>query len=104
MSFPQNKERFESLRALAPVDAVRAWLDGALGIGNEPAMIAAIRKDTRVSLSDDEIIDAVGDAMDEGLERLADSSSPTNRQPPPPQQAKLRRLDRARQPLKRSAA
>jgi len=75
----QNQERFDKLRALTPVDAVRAWLDGDLGMGDEPAMIAAIRRDTRVSLSDDDITDAVCDAMDEGLdapaclERLAGS-------------------------------
>jgi hypothetical protein len=67
----QNKERFESLRALAPIDAVRAWLDGDFGIGDEPAMIEAIRKDARVSLSDDDIIDVVSDAMDEGLDAAA---------------------------------
>ena len=75
----QNQERFDKLRALTPVDAVRAWLDGDFGMGDEPAMIAAIRRDTRVSLSDDDITDAVCDAMDAGLdapaclERLAGS-------------------------------
>jgi len=75
----QNKERFERLRSLAPIDVVQAWLDGDFGIDDEPAMISAIRKDPRVSLSDDEIIDAVCDGMDEGLdaaaclERLAES-------------------------------
>ena len=68
---PQNKERFERLRALTPIDAVRAWLDGDFGIGDEPAMIAAIRRDTRVTLSDDDITDAVCDAMDEGLDASA---------------------------------
>jgi hypothetical protein len=68
---PQNKERFDSLRALAPIDAVRAWLDGDFGIGDEVAMIAAIRKDTRVALSDDDITDVVCDAMDEGLDAAA---------------------------------
>ena len=67
----QNQERFDRLRALAPVDAVRAWLDGDFGIGDEPAMIAAIRRDTRVSLSDDDITDAVCDAMDESLDAPA---------------------------------
>ena len=75
----QNQERFERLRQLTPIDAVQAWLDGNFGVGDEPAMIEAIRKDTRVSLSDDDIIDAICDAMDEGLdvtaclERLAGS-------------------------------
>ena len=68
---PQNKERFERLRTLAPIDAVRAWLDGDFGIGDEPAMLAAIRRDTRVAGSDDDITDAICDAMDEGLEASA---------------------------------
>jgi len=41
----KNKERFEKLQTLAPVDAIQAWLDGDFGIGDEPAMIAAIHKD-----------------------------------------------------------
>ena len=79
MMHPQNKERFERLRALAPIDAVRAWLDGDFGIGDEAAMITAIRRDARITLSDDDITDVVCDAMNEDidalacLERLADS-------------------------------
>lgn len=76
----QNKQRFESLKNLAPIEAITVWLDGNFGIGDEPALISAIRKDTRISLSDDAIIDAVCDAMDEELsaqeclERLASAS------------------------------
>jgi hypothetical protein len=68
---PQNRKRFESLSALAPVDAVRAWLDGDFGMGDEPALISAIRKDARISLSDDDITDAILDAMDNGLDAPA---------------------------------
>ena len=68
---PHNQSRFESLRALAPIDAVRAWLDGDFGMGDESALISAIRKDTRISLSDDDITDAIMDAMDNGLEAAA---------------------------------
>ncbi len=67
----QNQARFDRLRALPPVAALQAWLDGDFGIGDEPAMIAAIRKDARVSLSDDDIIDAVCDAMEDGLDAPA---------------------------------
>lgn len=63
----QNKERFESLRLLAPIQAVQAWLEGGFGIGHEPALTEAIRKDTQVSLSDDQIAEAICDAMVEGL-------------------------------------
>jgi hypothetical protein len=72
MSFQaQSKERFERLRALAPIDAVRAWLDGDFGIGDEPALLAAIRRDTRVTASDDDITGTICEAMDEGLDAAA---------------------------------
>ena len=67
----QNKERFESLRSLAPMEAIQAWLDGDFGFGDEPALIEAIRKDPQVRLSDAEIMDAMCDAMDEGLSAQA---------------------------------
>lgn len=67
----QNQERFDRLQALSPIDAVQAWLNGDFGMGDEPAMIAAIRSDPRVSLSDDDIINIVCDAMDEGLDATA---------------------------------
>ncbi len=63
----RNKERFESLRSLTPIQAIEAWLTGAFGFGDEPALTEAIRKDAKVSLTDDEIADAICDAMDEGL-------------------------------------
>jgi len=68
---PQSKERFERLHALTPIDAVRAWLDGDFGIGDEPALLAAIRRDTRVAASDDDITDTICDAMDDGLDAAA---------------------------------
>jgi len=65
---PQDKKRFENLSTLTPIDAVRAWLDGDFGIGDEPALISAIRKDSRVKASDDAIENAILDAMDEILD------------------------------------
>lgn len=65
---PKDPKRFEKLSALSPIDAVRAWLDGDFGIGDEPALISAIRKDSRIKISDDAIEDAVIDAMDEELD------------------------------------
>jgi hypothetical protein len=38
-------------------------LEGSFGIGDEAALIEAIRKDNRVTRSDDEIIDFMADAM-----------------------------------------
>ena len=73
----QNKQRFDSLRDLAPVAAVQSWLDGNFGIGDEPALIEAIRKGARVRLQDGKIVDTIYDSMAESisaqecLERLA---------------------------------
>lgn len=67
----QNQERFDRLRALAPIDAVRAWLDGDFGMGDESALLTAIRKDARVVGSDDDITYAIFDAMDDGLDAAA---------------------------------
>ena len=59
---PQNKQP-----SFTPLEAVKTGLDGDCKFGDEAKMIAAIRKDLRITLSDDEIIDAILDAMDEGL-------------------------------------
>ena len=61
--------RFEHLRRLSPVEAVKTWLDGDFGIDDEPALIEAIRKDPRIKQTDDQILDFMGDAiMEEGLD------------------------------------
>ncbi len=57
----------ESLRGLTPLAAVEAWLDGRFGIEDEAALLEAIRKDKRITISDEEISDLVCDAMEEGL-------------------------------------
>ncbi len=63
-----NSERFDRLQALPPPEAVRVWLEGDFGIGDEPAMIAAIRADPRVTLADRDIIDVICGAMDDGVD------------------------------------
>ncbi|MGZ8191492.1 MAG: hypothetical protein ACXWTS_09735 [Methylococcaceae bacterium] len=60
---PQNKQPSFTL-----LEAVKTWLDGDFKFGDEAKMIADIRKDLRITLSDDEIIEAILDAMDEGLD------------------------------------
>jgi len=65
-----NQNRFDKLQTLSPVEAVKAWLDGDFGFGEEAALIVAIRKDSRVTRSDDEIIDFMADAL---MEENADA-------------------------------
>ena len=64
----KNNEPSQKFKTLSPIEAVQAWLDGDFGIGDEPAMIAAIRMDTRIVMSDDDIVDAIFNAMDEGFD------------------------------------
>jgi len=72
-----NQQRMDALKKLAPLDAVQAWLDGDFGMDEEPALCAAIRKESRITLSDDDISDIIFEAMDDDcdaatcLERLA---------------------------------
>ena len=62
----RDRQRFESLRKLAPREAVQAWLNGEFGIDDEPALIEALRRDPRVIGSDDQIIDTFCNAMVRG--------------------------------------
>jgi len=71
MSNSQNKQSSDNLQELDPIDAIQVWLDGAFGIGDESAMIKAIRKDKRIILPDEEITDIVCDAMGENLDAHA---------------------------------
>lgn len=50
-----DPERFRRLRGLPPVEAVAAWLRGDFGIGDDVAMIEAIRRDERIKCPDEAI-------------------------------------------------
>ncbi|MGO8697003.1 MAG: hypothetical protein ACLQVY_04710 [Limisphaerales bacterium] len=65
------RKRFEELKALRPVDAVRVCLDGDFGMSDEKALTSAIRKDRRITLSDDELLDLIVEAMEDGLDAPA---------------------------------
>ncbi len=56
------------IRAMTPLQALQAWLDGKVGIEAEPALLEALHKDKQISLSDEEIIDFVFDAMETDLD------------------------------------
>jgi hypothetical protein len=46
--------------------AVQAWLNGDFGLDDEPALIEALRRDPRITGSDDEIFDTFFNALEEG--------------------------------------
>lgn len=52
---PVNRERFERLRLLSPLAAVRVWLNLDFGWGDERALIEAIRRDPRIKATDRQI-------------------------------------------------
>ena len=78
LNMPDEK-RMERIKQLSPIEAVQAWLDGDFCLDEESALCTAIRKDTRITLSDDEFFDAFVLAIEDEcdaqqcLERLASS-------------------------------
>jgi hypothetical protein len=56
------------LKELTPVQAIEAWLDGKVGIDDEEILLEVIRRDRRIALDNDQIIDFVFEAMEEGLD------------------------------------
>jgi hypothetical protein len=60
-----DRERYERLRKLSPIEATKALLEGEFGMDDEPALIEAIRKDKNIMLSDDQIIDLFANALTE---------------------------------------
>ena len=67
----------DAFKKLPPLEAIQAWLDGDFGMDEESDLCAAIRKDPRITLSDDKISEIISEAMDDEsdaatcLERLA---------------------------------
>lgn len=64
-SGPTDFARHARLVQLAPLDAVRAWLTGDWGPGDEPALCAAIRRDPEIALTDDEIVSVFFEVLSE---------------------------------------
>ena len=59
--------RHARLAGLSPAEAVRALFSFEFGIGEEPALCFAIKRDERVTLPCSELIDRALDAMDRGV-------------------------------------
>lgn len=82
LPFPRDQARFDHLRSLPPLEAIRAWLNGSFGFGDDPAMIEAILKDPRIDLSAPEISEAMGEAVDDELSPEETLELLVNYQPP----------------------
>lgn len=66
-----EQDRFNTLKALSPLEAVRAWLSETVGPGDRSALAMAIQRDRRIELDDDEIAYLVEDGIECGLDARA---------------------------------
>jgi len=57
-------ENYRRLERLSPLEAIRVFLDGDFTIGEDEALMSAIRGDLSVRLSDERIADIMADCME----------------------------------------
>ena len=63
--FPiKDPKNYERLKRLSPLAAVQVWIDGDFSIGEDPALLFAIRTGTNTKLSDSEITDLICDSIE----------------------------------------
>lgn len=67
MITPENG-RLDSLKDLSPLDAIRAWLCDNCTHGERGYLVAAIQRDRRIELDDDEIAYVIDGALEEGID------------------------------------
>ncbi len=72
-----DEKRLERLRQLTPLELTKGWLEGDLCLDDEAVLIEVLRKDKKIRLPDDKVIDFIEDVMRQGnvspegvLERL----------------------------------
>mgnify|MGYP003335833966 CR=1 FL=1 len=66
--FTHEKDRFDSLKDLSPVEAIRTWLCDNCTHGERGYLVAAIQRDRRIELDDDEIAYVIEAALEEGID------------------------------------
>jgi hypothetical protein len=59
-----NPRRLERLRKLSALKAIETWMDAGFTIGEDDALLFAIRAGTRTKLSDAKITDLIWDCID----------------------------------------
>jgi len=66
-----EQDRINALKALPPLEAIRAWLSETVGPEDRSALSLAIQRDRRIELDDDEIAYLVEDGIECGLDARA---------------------------------
>lgn len=63
---PQGVALSDRLETLDALGAIKRWLAGDFGCGEEKLLMLAIRRDTHIDLSDSEIKEIFCEAMEDG--------------------------------------
>lgn len=66
----QGNDPFDRLEDLDALAAIKAWLAGDFGYGEENILILAIRRDTDIDLSDSEIKEIFCEAIEDDREPM----------------------------------
>ena len=66
-----GQDQSSGLEPLSPLEAIRAWIGGAVGQCDRSALSSAIQRDRRIELDDDEIAYLVEDGIESGLDARA---------------------------------
>jgi hypothetical protein len=66
-----DQDRATTIHGCTAVGAISMWLAGAYRVGDEPAMLSVIRRETCSDLSDSEIRNVVYAAFDQGCDAAA---------------------------------
>lgn len=67
----ERSERFDRLKNLSPLQAIQTLLGEGCGRGEERYLVAAILRDRRIELDDDEISYVIHDARQHGIDAPA---------------------------------
>jgi hypothetical protein len=63
--FPiKDPENYERLKKLSPLEAIKTWMDGDFTIGEDDALLFAIRAGTKTQLSDEKIADLIFECIE----------------------------------------
>ena len=66
-----GQDQASAIKALSPLEAIRAWIGDEAGQCDRSALSSAIQRDRRIELDDDEISYLVEDGIEGGLDARA---------------------------------
>lgn len=67
----KTHDRSDVLKTLSPLQAIQTWLGEHYGHGERASLVAAIQRDRRIELDDDEIAYVIQDAIHHGIDAAA---------------------------------